>query len=121
MLGTTKKNLSVLLGNAIMKRRQRKGLTQVKLAELLGIEQHSLSRMEKGIIAPKMSRLQEIADYLECSVAELFRQTDTPSHAKAQEICLMLDELPPEMQDVVLNLVENTVRSLKKLNKANDS
>lgn len=116
---TTKKNLSVLLGNAIMKRRQRKGLTQVKFAELLGIEQHSLSRMEKGIIAPKMSRLQEIADYLECSVAELFRQTDSPSYVKAQEICHMLDELPPEMQDTVLTLIENTVYALKKLNKMN--
>ena len=60
-----RENLSVLVGNAIMKRRQRKGLTQAEFAKLLGIEQHSLSRMEKGTIAPKMSRLQQIADYLE--------------------------------------------------------
>lgn len=117
MPGMTRENLSVVLGNAIMKRRQRKGLTQIEFAELLGIEQHSLSRMEKGIIAPKMSRLQEIADYLECSVADLFRQTDSPSYAKAQELCYLLDEIPPEMQDVVLELIENTVYSLKKLNK----
>lgn len=112
-----RENLSVLVGNAIMKRRQRKGLTQAEFAKLLGIEQHSLSRMEKGTIAPKMSRLQQIADYLECSVADLFRQTDSPSYAKAQELCYMLDEIPSEMQDIVMELIENTVYTLKKLNK----
>ena len=112
-----RENLSVLVGNAIMKRRQRKGLTQAEFAKLLGIEQHSLSRMEKGTIAPKMSRLQQIADYLECSVADLFRQADSPSYAKAQELCYMLDEIPPEMQDIVMELIENTVYTLKKLNK----
>ncbi len=113
----TRESLSVILGNAIMKRRQRKGLTQVELAELLGIEQHSLSRMEKGLISPKMARLQQIADILDCSVADLFRRTDTPAFARAQEICHLIEELPAEMQDVVVDMIEDTVYSLKKLNK----
>ena len=112
-----KENLSVLVGHAIMKRRQHKGLTQIEFAKLLGIEQHSLSRMEKGIIAPKSAMSHHIADYLECSLADLFRQTDSPSYAKAQELCYMLDEIPPEMQDIVMELIENTVYTLKKLNK----
>ena len=114
-----KENLSVLLGRAISRRRQKKGLTQLELAQALGIEQHSLSRMEKGQIAPKMARLQQIADLLDCSVADLFRQTDTPVFAKAQEICFLLEELSPSMQDVVLDLVENTVYTLKKMDKRN--
>lgn len=117
MAEMTRESLSVILGNAIMNRRQRKGLTQVDFAKLLGIEQHSLSRMEKGLISPKMSRLQEIADILECSVADLFRQTDSPTFAKSQELCYLIEDLPPEMQDVILELIENTVYSLKKLNK----
>mgnify|MGYP002306154764 CR=1 FL=1 len=55
--------------------------------------------------------------YAVCSVADLFRQTDSPSYAKAQELCYMLDEIPPEMQDIVMELIENTVYTLKKLNK----
>ncbi len=101
-----------------MKRRQKKGMTQIELAERLGIEQHSLSRMEKGIIAPKMSRLQELADILECSVADLFRETDTPS-AKAREIYHLIEEISPQMQDVVVDLIESTVYALKKLERKN--
>ena len=57
MAGTRDRKAAIALGQAIMTRRQRKGMTQLDLAERLGIEQHSVSRMEKGIISPKISRL----------------------------------------------------------------
>lgn len=113
----TKENINKLLGVAIMKRRQKRGFTQIEFAEKLGIEQHSVSRIEKGIIAPKMSRLQDIADLLGCTIADLFRQTDTPTFAKAQEICYLLEDLSPEMQEVIVELIETTVYTLKKIDK----
>jgi len=51
---------------------------------------------------------------LGCTVADLFRQADTPTFAKAQEICYLLEELSSERQEVIVELIENTVYTLKK-------
>ena len=49
-----------------------RGWNQTEFAERLGIGADSLSRMERGLVAPRFSRLELIANTLECSVAELF-------------------------------------------------
>lgn len=109
----TKENLSVIFGNAIMKRRQRKRLTQVDFAKLLIIEQYSLSRTGKRLISPKMSCIQQIVNIFDCSIADLFRQMDSPTFVKSREICYILEDLPQEMQYIILGLVENTMYYLK--------
>ena len=63
--------LSGVLGTNIAKRRAELGLTQLDLAEKLGITVEALGKMERGIIAPKFSRLDDIAMALNCSVASL--------------------------------------------------
>ena len=57
----------LIVGENISDRRRRLGLSQKKLAERLEISQDAMARMEKGRIAPKMGRLQAIADTLQCS------------------------------------------------------
>ncbi len=52
--------LTKIFGNNIRKRRKGLYLTQVELAERLGIGQQSLSRIERGVTAPKFERLEEI-------------------------------------------------------------
>lgn len=113
-----KNTLSVILGANIMARRKEKNMTQAEFADFLEIEQHSLSRMEKGQIAPKLSRLQQIADGLDCTVADLFKSSisshNADAKAKALAITEILSDLDPELQDVVLELVQNTVSVLIK-------
>ena len=58
---------ALIVGENISDRRRRLGLSQKKLAERLEIRQDAMARMEKGRIAPKMGRLQDIADTLQCS------------------------------------------------------
>ena len=107
--------LSAAVGAIISERRKRMGLTQAQLAEHLDITQDSLSRMEKGIIAPKFSRMQLIADTLGCSVADLFRQQDEPSEQLAKSIAEKISCLPLELQSLVIEQVESTVNTLKKI------
>lgn len=107
--------LAALVGAAIAMRRKQKGLTQAQFAELLDITQDSLSRMEKGVIAPKFSRLQYIADALGCPVADLFRQLDDPARVKAESIADRISTLAPELQDLVVEMVEKTVETLGKV------
>lgn len=49
---------------------KRKGLTMRKLAEKTNIDTVTLSRYNTGVIEPPISRLQKIADVLECEIVE---------------------------------------------------
>ncbi len=114
-------DVRALLGSRIMEKRKEKNLTQTEFADYLNIEQHSLSRIEKGQMAPKLSRLQEIANGLDCTIADLFRTAsqlpNTSTVVKAQELVELLSELTQEQQQIVLELVEKTVDIFKKANK----
>lgn len=106
------KDLSKILGANIAARRSRLGLTQAQLAELLDIGQDALSRMEKGIISPKISRLPVLASSLRCSVAELFRIPDETSPERAAAIQEILSVLPSEQQEDVLKIMSEIVSTL---------
>ena len=57
-------NLKVGLGKRIKKIRESKNFTQEYLAELVGIEQATLSNIERGKSYPSVDTLQKIADSL---------------------------------------------------------
>ena len=69
MTGKEENRLEKLLGKAIAKRRAALGMSQFDLAERLGIAPASLSRIENGLAAPRFSRLEEIAEILDCPVS----------------------------------------------------
>ena len=73
MMKRTQKPVMASFGAGISERRRLLGISQETLAERIGISQESLSRMEKGFIAPRFERLQLFADALECSIPDLFR------------------------------------------------
>ena len=52
--------------------RKKKGLTQQKLAEILGIKQNSYSDWETGNNEPSLENLIKLADLLEVSLDWLF-------------------------------------------------
>jgi transcriptional regulator with XRE-family HTH domain len=110
-----KDKLRISFGSALAEKRKKKGLTQAQLSGLLGISQESLSLMENGEIAPKFSRLQNIADVLSCSVADLFKSTETDTLRRSEQIADMLQDLPNEMQDFVFNLITNAISELREL------
>ena len=73
MAKRTQKPVMASFGAVVAERRKLLGISQEALAERVGISQESLSRMEKGNIAPRFERLQLFADALGCSIADLFR------------------------------------------------
>ncbi|EPL7679810.1 helix-turn-helix domain-containing protein [Elizabethkingia anophelis] len=50
---------------------KRRGFTMRKLSELSGIDTVALSRYNTGVIEPPLSRLQKIAEVLQCEFVEL--------------------------------------------------
>ena len=74
-----KQPLAVIVGANIMAKRKRMGMNQAQFAEKLGIGPDSLSRIERGLTAPRFQTLEKIALILECPVAELFLTGDDPA------------------------------------------
>jgi len=83
MARRTQKPVMASFGYAVAERRKLLGMSQELLAERVDISQESLSRMEKGFIAPRFERLQLFADALECSIADLFREQNEASELAA--------------------------------------
>jgi transcriptional regulator with XRE-family HTH domain len=64
----------------IPKFRKAKGMSQVQLAERLGMHVTNLNRIEKGKASPDMARLQQIARELAVSVSDLVSETPAPAN-----------------------------------------
>ena len=60
------------IGQFIAKRRKEFGLTQLALAEKLGVSDRSVSNWENGICLPDASLYTPLCEVLEISVSELF-------------------------------------------------
>ena len=66
------KTANELLGARIRELRKAKGIAQEQLAEVLGIEQQYMSRIELGKSYPSLDRLMRIAEELQVSLPSLF-------------------------------------------------
>ena len=113
-----KELLSEIFGQNIQRKRKQLGMTQDALAERLGIGQQSLSRMERGTMAPKFERLQEIADVLHCSVAELFIASEQNLHEVRLTLCELINDLTKRESDAVMNMVREMVAIFKENRKS---
>lgn len=107
--------LAVQVGQVIARRRKMCGMTQAALAEQLGITQDSLSRMEKGVMTPKFSRLPELAFHLDCRVADLFREACGERDDWEAAIAEELRELGPDERELVLTIVREITRALRRI------
>jgi transcriptional regulator with XRE-family HTH domain len=106
--------LAEIVGRNITERRHKLEINQKELSVKLKISQDAMARMEKGKIAPKMSRFPEIAKVLGCSVAYLFRQHDEATDEIIASIADTLKMLPSEGQEAIRDLVEHTARVMLK-------
>jgi len=56
--------------------RRRLNLTQLKVAELLGIDQTTVSRWEKGKKLPRSGKLPLLSSIYHCTIEDLFCEFD---------------------------------------------
>jgi transcriptional regulator with XRE-family HTH domain len=62
----------IQLGKKIQEERERRGLTQYKLAKEMFMEQSNLARIEDGKTNPTVKTLLKIAQILDCEVKVFF-------------------------------------------------
>ncbi len=61
----------------LIKARNELKLTQSELAQMCGIKQSNISRLEKGKVSPTIKVLKKIADALNCDLVIEFRKRDS--------------------------------------------
>ena len=66
------------VGKRLKALRESIGISQVKMAELLGVKQSSINRYEQGLSAPSLETLVKYADYFDVSMDYIFARTDKP-------------------------------------------
>ena len=60
--------------HTIKELREKAGITQLMLAERLGIERSTVAKWEAGVSLPNAAKLPAIADVLGCNISDLFQQ-----------------------------------------------
>lgn len=106
--------LAEIVGQNIVMRRKELGLSQKELALHLGITQDALNRMEKGHIAPKLSRFEDLARHLNCPVSYFFHSAATGRQDRSAAIADMLAPLSDDVQESIIRIVGEIVHSMKK-------
>ena len=65
-----------MLGEKIKKYREEKKITQVEVAEVLGVKPATVSKYEAGTLEPNIESLKKLAELFEISVDELLREDE---------------------------------------------
>lgn len=108
-------SLSALVGENIARRRKQLGMTQDELAEKLEISASAMSRIESGQASPRFSRLEDLANILQCQVADLFRSHNKPLNVRLDTIEDMLRPLPTTVQEDLVHLLIVAIQLVKKV------
>ncbi len=91
-------NTKELLGLRVKEFRKQKKLTQEKLAEIIGVDNGYISKLEVGQNFPSITTLEKIADVLDVELYELFRYTNNKSKNFKEEINMIYDKLNKDKQ-----------------------
>jgi transcriptional regulator with XRE-family HTH domain len=98
------KSVKKVLGPSIRKARQRRGLSQARLAELLEMSTEVLGRMERKQVLPRLERLVLLCEILEVTPNELLGFGSAASAPAAPRTSPAFDEMMTAMRRFFLQL-----------------
>ncbi len=96
--------------------RSARGLTQLRLAELLEISPRVYNRWERGIAAPRLDTVVRLAEILEVSLDELLGRKEATEpefrlrNPKLHKLYTQIDQLSDEDQQAVVIVLDSLVK-----------
>jgi transcriptional regulator with XRE-family HTH domain len=95
--------------------RTARGLTQTRLAELLGMPARSYNRWERGGHVPHLGMAVKIADILQVTLDELVGRKETTSEVairnhELHQLVQEVDALPDEDQRALMTVMDGLVK-----------
>lgn len=99
------------LGVRVKKVRNEKGLTQAKLAEIMGYSVQHISHVETGNTKLSVELLVELANTLEVSVDELL--IDSLEHKKESSYIITIEVYSDKEEQLISNVVKELQKGLR--------
>ncbi|WP_244126419.1 helix-turn-helix domain-containing protein [Burkholderia gladioli] len=97
------------VGAAIAKQRKAAGHTQARVADALGLEKETVSRIENGVIAPTLFRLSQFAELFDCPISALFGEYRGKGLEDSSEIARLVAELPEDARRAAFRMLAEFV------------
>jgi transcriptional regulator with XRE-family HTH domain len=97
------------IGESISAQRMALGLSQEKVAELLGISREAVSRMETGVSVPSVVRIAELAEIFECGIEELIVKGSNRQLDQSRQIADLLDGLSEQHRAILFNVMKQLI------------
>ena len=103
------------IGKALQRQRKKKGYTQEKFSEILGISTNYLSAVERGVNQLSYEILVHAINVLECSADDIFGEViDHGMTVKACELDEKLNALAPVEKARILAVLETLITTAQK-------
>ena len=108
MENLTTEKVNKAIGRAIRLAREKKGYTQPKLAELVGInDEKYFSKVESGTRGLVGHKLMKTINILQITPNVIYGEMiDDPDLLKQMEVSKEINEMPPERIDELLDIIE---------------
>lgn len=106
-----KKEINVIIGANIKQMRERHGLTQERLSEMMGIGVKSLSAIERGVVGISLTQLKNVCELLgESSDTLIFGDMET---ADAKGLIKRLERLTPAQYDIADGIMTKLMEAFR--------
>ena len=99
--------LAKRLGGNLAERRKQLGWTQEMLAERVGVDAETISRIERGAHLPSLPTLDRLAVALRCSAGDLLSQEGPEEASEAATFGAWISELGTDDRAFVMTVVRN--------------
>jgi transcriptional regulator with XRE-family HTH domain len=109
------KPIAERVGKNIAAVRKAMGRTQAEVAERIGIDMVSLSRIERGVVTPGLPTLDNIANELKVPLGRLFDGASASSTTLADTIISELEPLSESDRLFLLSQLKAWVQKLKEI------
>lgn len=104
-----KRGINQQVGQAIAKYRKAAGFSQAQVAEMLGLSNDAISRMERGTITLNIERLCEFADLFKCRVVDLLTDSQLQPSDQIYQLDRMLSQLELGQRKMLITLIEQMI------------
>ncbi len=105
--------LSAQIGKNISSKRKHLGLTQAQLAELVDLENETISRIESGKYNVSITSLERFTKVLQLDITDIVRADTNNIPSQAQSIAILLENLNEEEKEIILKLVHEACNLCK--------
>ncbi len=110
MISKNNSDIAKSIGKAIAKYRKAANLSQSQLAEIIGVSNDAISRMERGTIVLNVIRPFEFAEIFGCNVADLLVENSERLEDQEYRLAKKLAQLNKEDRDKLLDIIENILQ-----------